>query len=339
MNGTKLESGHDKWNPGPLFIASAAFLWTTDAVARGFLSKEISSGLLVLFEHIIIVIVISPVLKEHWGELTQMTKEEWGALLFIAIGGSSLATISITQAYSLENGAYITIVALLQQSQPIIAIGLAHWLLKERLPRYYYPLAFAAIIGVFLMFLPFLTNYTNDPSKIIETLQGYDQQALLAGMLGLLAAVFWGGSTTFGRYMLEHGKHRFEYFQMTAYRFSVALLFLIFYNLILGQFVTLKFARITQPTAVVALLYVALVSGLLSLVLYYYGLKTTHASVSAIFELAFPLSALVLLPLVFKDQIVDEIQIFGAIILIASTTILSYSYRQLPPSNSTDSNS
>ncbi len=331
MSGIKNGTEHNKWNPGPLFIATAAFLWTTDAVARGFLSQEISSGMLVLFEHTIIVIAISPVLKKYWNDLTQMTKEEWGALLFVAIGGSSLATISLTQAYSLENGAYITIVALLQQSQPIIAVGLAHWLLRERLPKYYYPLAFGAIVGVFLMFFPFLTNFTNNPTKIIETLQNYDKQALLAGLLGLLAAFFWGGSTTFGRYMLEHGKHKFEYFQMTAYRFSVALLFLIIYNLVIGQFVTPRFTQITQFTAIGALLYIALVPGLLSLVLYYYGLKTTHASVSAIFELAFPLSALVLLPLVFKDQIVDQIQILGAIILIVSTTILSYSYRQTSP--------
>ncbi len=334
MNDRKNSSLHGQWNPGPLFIASAAFLWTTDAVARGFLSQEVSSGLLVLLEHIIIVVVISPILIKYWSDLTQMTKQEWGALLFIAIGGSSLATISLTQAYSLESGAYITIVALLQQSQPIIAIGLAHWLLKERLPKYYYPLAFAAIVGVFLMFLPFLTNFTNDPTKILETLRNYDQQALLAGTLGLLAALFWGGSTTFGRYMLEHGIHRFEYFQMTAYRFSVALVFLIFYNIVLGQFVTPRFSQITNPMSIGALLYIALIPGLLSLILYYYGLKTTHASVSAIFELAFPLSALVILPLVFKNQIADEIQIIGAIILIVSTTILSYSYRQLPESPS-----
>jgi drug/metabolite transporter (DMT)-like permease len=131
--------------------------------------------------------------------------------------------------------------------------------------------------------------------------------------------------------MLEHGKHKFEYFQMTAYRFVVALLFLVLYNLILGQFVAPRLNQITEFTTIAFLLYIALISGLLSLVLYYYGLKTTHASVSAIFELAFPLSALVFLPLIFKNQIVDKIQIYGALILIISTTILSYSYHQTTP--------
>ncbi len=315
-------------NFGPFFIAFAAFLWTLDAIARGQLSQVVNPSVLVFYEHLIIILVISPYLIRYFRGLKDLDLKEWFALCFIAIGGSSLATIAITAAYSYQNGAFIAIVALLQQTQPIIAIGFAHLWLKEKLPSYYYTLTFFAIFGVFLMFFPFLTNFTNDIKQLFSVFFNLSNDAIIAGILGLIAAFFWGSSTVFGRYLLTHGKTKFSYDQMTTYRFFIAFIFLLVFNLIQrNSFVVRTIWE--SPINFGRLLFIALVPGLLSLILYYYGLKTTHASVSAIMELAYPLSALVILPLVFKNQFVESIQIIGAIILIISSGLLSYLYGKM----------
>ena len=77
---------------------------------------------------------------------------------------------------------------------------------------------------------------------------------------------------------------------------------------------------------ILALLFLGFVPGLFALVLYYYGLKSTHASVATIFELAFPLSFFIVVPLIQGGAAISLIQYTGAGILIASTTLLSILY-------------
>ena len=119
-------------NVGPVFIMAAAFLWTLDAVIREGLTYEFESLQIVFFEHLIIILVILPWLIKYLPDLRKFTPKEWGSLIFIGFGGSALATVALTEAYSLG---FITMAVLLQQTQPFIAIGLAYFLLNERLPK------------------------------------------------------------------------------------------------------------------------------------------------------------------------------------------------------------
>ena len=322
------EVSPDKMNFGPLFIAFAAFLWTVDAFVRSFVSQEIDAKLLVLFEHVIIIFILLPVLKKYLPTLFKFNLKEWGAILFIGVGGSGLATIALTMGYSYDGGQYIAAVALLQQAQPLFTIGFAALLLKEKLPKFYYILSVIAISGVFMIFWPFLTGFTGEFSNFANTIELFEYESgLVAGLLGLTAAFFWGTSTVFGRYLLDRSDKNITYFQMTSYRFFVALIFLIFLNLFLG---------LTNPghwnvsgidtKTILAVFFIALVPGLLSLISYYYGLKTTHASVATIFELAFPLSLFVLIPLIQPESQPQTVQIIGAVVLMIATTILSYIY-------------
>ncbi|MFW9777818.1 MAG: DMT family transporter [Candidatus Heimdallarchaeota archaeon] len=320
---------------GPLFIMTAAFLWTLDAFFRTFLVGTIGfiSIQIVGIEHIIIVLVLIPWLFRYLAQLREFNKKEWAALLFIGIGGSALATIALTEAFSLAfNPAHplsVTMVVLLQQTQPFIAIGLASLVLNERLPKEYFILAFIAIFGVFLIFFPTLTNYTEDLTQLFVIADIDFLAANTLGILALVAAFFWGGSTVFGRYLLEHTQKRLEYQAMTTYRFFIAFIFLIALNIVLiltgTTFPSTNLILQNLFGIAWAFLFIALIVGLLSLVLYYYGLKNTHATVSTICELFYPLSAFVLLPILLNETLFIS-QIVGGLVLVLASGILSYRY-------------
>ncbi|OLS20002.1 MAG: hypothetical protein HeimC3_42130 [Candidatus Heimdallarchaeota archaeon LC_3] len=336
-----------KMNTGPLFIALAAFLWTTDAFVRSNYDSILTGIQIVLLEHLIIVIMISPLIVKYIPKLLELTKKEWGAVLFIGIGGSALATVAFTEGIFIGSPfQFIAVVILLQQTQPLIAIGLSHLLLKERLPNFYYPLATVSLIGVFLIIFPTISGFTQSVGGLLNTLsQLTSSNGFLAGLLGLTAAFLWGSSTVFGRYVMEHGQQKPAYFQMVTYRFFIAFIFLLllipFYSrsslIEMGGFLNLSrypsFEAIATFSLLTGLIYIALIVGLLSLLLYYYGLKTTHASMSAIAELAFPLSFFMIIPFLqsLGTEIIfpDSIQLLGSILLISSATLLSYNYGKL----------
>jgi drug/metabolite transporter (DMT)-like permease len=320
---------------GPLFIMTAAFLWTLDALFRSFLVGDIGfvSIQIVAIEHIIIVLVLAPWLLRYLSRLRDFNQKEWAALLFIGIGGSALATIALTEAFALAFNPIqtlsVTMVVLLQQTQPFIAIGLASLILKERLPKEYFILGFVAIFGVFLIFFPTLTNYTEDFAQLFVIADLDFLAANTLGILALVAAFFWGGSTVFGRYLLEHTEKRLEYQAMTTYRFFIAFVFLIALNSVMiftgTSFPSTTLIMQNLVGIIWAFLFIALIVGLLSLGLYYYGLKNTHATISTICELFYPLSAFVLLPILLSETLFLS-QIIGGLVLVVASGILSYRY-------------
>lgn len=326
----------NKINFGPLYIAFAAFLWTTDVFLRTNLEGLLTSVQITLLDHTIIVLVISPFIVKYGPALGKFTIKEWFAVLWIGIGGSALATIFLTEGFFVGEHPfqYVGLVVLLQQSQPIIAIGLAHLLLKEKLPRYYYLLTAIAIIGVLLIIAPNLINESGELD-----LSGFQKNlGVIAAFFGFLAAVFWGSSTVMGRYLLEHGSEKREYKQMTTYRFLIAFLFLVIFTPFLPRsngYPTLSGLLNTQ--IILSILYLSLIVGLASLIIYYYGLKTTHASVSAIAELTYPLSYYIFIPLLIPIISPNAwynppnlIQGIGGVIFLFATTAMSYIYGKIP---------
>ncbi|MCE7736506.1 MAG: DMT family transporter [Candidatus Heimdallarchaeota archaeon] len=329
-------------NFGPVFIALAAFLWATDVFVRTDLQDKLTPIQIVLVEHLFIMIALSPLLVKYVPKLTELNLKEVFSVLFIGIGGSAIATIALTEGFFTGDFPfqYVAVVVFLQQTQPIIAVGLAHLLLKERLPRTYYLFAMLSFTGVVLIIFPTLTGGTNkiaDLSNVIDNMQKDDGS--IAAMYGLLAAVLWGSSTVFGRYLMEHGEQKPAYFQMTTYRFFVAFIFLLILTPLIDDLSLYTKSNGYPSTSTVfeigtflRLVYIATIVGLLSLLFYYKGLKTTHASVSAIAELAFPLAFYVIMPLRDIDY-PETIQIVGSILLVLAATMMSYTYGKLETDN------
>src|SRR5690606_22768441 len=117
------------------------------------------------------------------------TWREWLSVIFIGLGGSALATILFTQSFHYLNP---SVAILLQKLQPLIAIGLAIWVLGESLSKRFWLWAVVAIAGAYVISFPGL-----NPEGLT-----WNSHAL-GVVLALGAAFFWGGSTVFGRLVLD----------------------------------------------------------------------------------------------------------------------------------------
>jgi drug/metabolite transporter (DMT)-like permease len=115
---------------GVLLVALGAALWGTDAVLRVPLLGVMSPPAIVLSEHLVLLLYSVPAVALGWSVFRTLRAPQWTALLVIAWGGSALATLLFTTAFAFGNP---TVVILLQKTQPLFAIALAHVLLRERL--------------------------------------------------------------------------------------------------------------------------------------------------------------------------------------------------------------
>lgn len=285
----------------PWLVAMAALLWAVDAPFRKFLTEDLSSTAIVLMEHLLIAVLVLVFLWRYLPELRKLSAKEWWAVVFIALGGSALATVFFTQSFHYVNP---SVAILLQKVQPFIAILLAVVILKEKLTKRFWLWALLGVFGAYLVTFPEI--------KISGL-------AFSGGTLGavyaLLAAFFWGGSTVFGRFVLR----KISFQAMTAVRFLGALVFLIMIQLYYG---TLREVADASAKDWLYVFIIAILAGFVSLFIYYRGLRFTKASIATIGELAFPVAAVVINWL-FLGAKLDFMQIFGGLILVVAVARLS----------------
>ncbi len=296
---------------GTYLIFIAAMLWATDAPFRAHLTAELPSNFIVLVEHFFDVIVVLPILLMNLKDLKHLTKKEWGAILFIAVGGSALASVAFTQAFHYVNP---SVAILLQKLQPLIAIGLAASLLNERRNKNFWVWAIVALIGAYFISFAGLKPELFPGEKLNPNITGV--------LLALVAAFFWGGSTVMGRYVLSSVNFKV----MTALRFSTAFIFLLILNF--WQKTIPPLSSVTSKDWLF-LFIIAITSGVVSLFIYYKGLQTTRASVATLAELGFPLAAVLVNYLSFKMGFITQntslniVQVLGMAILLFSVYNLS----------------
>ncbi|MBI2607814.1 MAG: DMT family transporter [Candidatus Doudnabacteria bacterium] len=286
----------EKYKLGPWLIVIAAMLWAIDAPFRKFLTVDLSSTTIVFMEHVLIAVLVLVFLFRYLGELKNLSWKEWLAVVFIAAGGSALATVFFTQSFRYVNP---SVAILLQKVQPFIAILLAAIFLKERLSKKFWLYALIAIFGAYLITFPEFKisglNFTGGG---------------LGVMFALLAAVLWGGSTVFGRLVLR----KISFQAVTAVRFLAALVFLFLLQIYYGRLGEVASASGKDWLFV---FIIAVIAGFISLFIYYQGLQTTKASIATLGELAFPFAAVVV-NWIFLDASLEIGQIVGGVILLGA---------------------
>ena len=291
-----------KQQMGPWFVTLSAILWAMDAPFRKFLTTQLSSTTIVLMEHILICICVLPIFLPRLKELKNLNFKEWLSVIFIGFGGSALATVLFTQSFHYLNP---TVAILLQKLQPLIAIGLAFWILEEKLSKNFWLWAIVAIVGAYIVSFPTLQAV------------GFTWNSNLVGVvLALGAAFFWGGSTVFGRFVLK----KVSFQMMTSLRFLSALVFLFLLNI---YYKTLPELKLTTHKDWFFVFMTAIIAGFISLMIYYYGLRSTRASVATLCELAFPVAAVVV-NWIFLGASLTWMQIIGGLILLFAITKLSW---------------
>jgi drug/metabolite transporter (DMT)-like permease len=251
---------------GIVFVALAAAMWGMDAWIRQPLAQSTAVATIVFGEHVVLVLCTLPFVL---GALTAVVGLGWrfiAAAVVIGAGSSAIATILFTQAF-VDGTDYVTPVVL-QKIQPVVAIVAARYVLGER-PRPRFALYLApALVGAWLIGVP---------RPLHPTVHG-----LRPTLYALGAAVLWALGTVLGRYLAR--SMRFEH--VTTLRFVFGLPASAIALLVLGA------PAFSSGHDSVWIAVLALVTGLVALGLYYYGLQRTPAVAATLAELAFPVSAI-----------------------------------------------
>ncbi len=113
-------------------IAIGAAMWGLDAVFIVALLHHFTSTEIVLLEHLLLALFAVPVLIWKRHELKRLNGYDWLSVLFVAWGGSALASILFTMAFNYGNA---NVILILQKLQPVFAVLLAAAILKEQTPK------------------------------------------------------------------------------------------------------------------------------------------------------------------------------------------------------------
>tara|TARA_B100001559_G_scaffold66560_1_gene53948 strand:+ start:173 stop:1075 length:903 start_codon:yes stop_codon:yes gene_type:complete len=285
-----------------LSIITAAFLWSIDAYIRQSLFL-LSPLLIITIEHGMGSIIFLPSIIKNWDKIINITKKGWLSILGVSFLGGVLGTYFYTKALGYTGYIELSIVVLLQKFQPLFAISLATIILKEKITKRFIILSIIAVIGGYLV------TFGLNPIKL------WNNNNMVAAFYAILAALCWGSSTVLGKYILKN----LPFSLVTALRLLLTTVFGII--IIISIKINLLYSAISGQQWQ-AIFLIVFTTGTLALFIYYYGLKNIPASHATIFELFWPLSA-VLIDWIINEKTLSVMQLTGAIMLLGSMTILS----------------
>lgn len=285
----------------PAAIIFAAILWSFDGFLRQNLAG-VPSFLIILLEHIIGAILFFPLLIRGWSEIKSIRERTWISVAWISIVGGILGTFFYTKALSYIGYIDLSVIVLLQKFQPLFAIALAAVVLREPLTRRFLVCATGAVVGGY--FVTF---------GAIPMTQ-WDDKTLIAALFALLAAFSWGSSTVLGKHALKN----LSFLTVTSLRLWVTAIvsFIVFMSLP-NQPALLSLT--SQQWLIIVV--IVLSTGSVALFIYYYGLKQVPATHATIYELFWPLSA-VIIDWVARGKVLSPPQIAGGILMLLSTLLL-----------------
>ena len=285
-----------------LSIITAAFLWSIDAYIRQSLFL-LSPLLIITIEHGMGSIIFLPSIIKNCDKIINITKKGWLSILGVSFLGGVLGTYFYTKALGYTGYIELSIVVLLQKFQPLFAISLATIILKEKITKRFIILSIIAVIGGYLV------TFGLNPIKF------WNDNNLVAAFYAILAALCWGSSTVLGKYILKD----LSFILVTALRLLLTTIFGII--IIISIKINLLYSTISSQQWQ-AIFLIVFTTGTLALFIYYFGLKNIPASHATIFELFWPLSA-VLIDWIINEKTLSAMQLTGTIMLLGSMTILS----------------
>jgi drug/metabolite transporter (DMT)-like permease len=295
---------------GMLFIVTAALLWALDTLVRyPLVDSGINPVVIVFFEHLILTFLFLPKLANNLPLLGSLKLSHGFYFLMVGAGGSAVATISFTSAFIYLNP---SLVILLQKFQPVVAILMARWILKEPLPRPFLFWALICLIGALLISGPDIEKVIKLMS--IDASRLASEGAILGYLLVLTSVFFWGASTVFGKKLTLEG---FKPINISAGRFLVGLLAIIFF-VPWGDALLFK-----DKTDYVRLFIMVIFSGALAMWFYYQGMQRLQAKVVTILEMFFPLMAIIV-NYVFLGKQLSDIQLLGGGLLLIGAFVLQF---------------
>jgi len=292
----KLKSGQIA---GSLVIMLAALFWSIDGLFIRPQFYILPAELVVMLEHILGFVVLSPFVFIFWPKIKTLSRKSWLALGWVSLFGGLIGTVFITKAFftAMDGEVSFATVVILQKLQPIFALLLARLILGEKLPKKFYGWAIAAIAASYFI------AFANLGAGFWE-IDWLHNGALFA----FIAAFAFGSSTVFGKRISNH----LDYKAVAALRFGLTSILAIILVLLSGSFGSLN-AVSSKQWGLLGL--IVLTSGAGSMFIYYFGLRRVPASAATILELFWPFSALVL-DYVFNHNYLNWLQLAALAVLL-----------------------
>src|SRR5579872_1105095 len=286
--------------PGVALVAVAAAMWGTDPILRKPLSSSTTATTIVFGEHVVLVVLTLPLLLPALRAVVAAGPRYVLAAVAIGAGASAIATILFTEA--LFHGDFVTPVVI-QKVQPLIAIAGAAVVLGER-PR----------PGFAWFLLPAFAGFwlVNQAHPLQPTAKG-----LVPILEALAAAALWAGGTVLGRFL----GRKLEFQHILALRFFFGLIAAAIALPIMG---VKAYAGLHDSLWIA---YLGLVTGLIALALYYYGLKRTPATLASLAELTYPAIAVVAGIYVYNSHL-RWTQWLGVAVIVATVSLLPFRPRR-----------
>jgi len=285
-----------------LLIVVAAIMWSIDALLRRTL-HQIPPATITLLEHSLRLFILLPIVPRFKSQFKKLKGKDWLNVVGLGIT-AALASIMFTAALGRIQFIKFSVVALLQQAQPIFTVLLAIIILKEKINFRYLSLAALALIAAYFLSFPSFR-----PTFL------YNQGELTAVLLALGAAFAWASGVILGKLILK----KISYMAVAFLRFAVVVPIALIVSFTFNQ--TYPLAAI-NPTQWFYLLIMALFTGVASFAIYYKGLQYTEAKVATFAGFAYPLSAAVI-GFVFLGERLTGIQLLAGGILLADVLVLS----------------
>jgi drug/metabolite transporter (DMT)-like permease len=260
---------------GSTAVIVTALLWSVDGLLRRHL-YTLPAPVIVFWEHMFGFIVLLPAVIYLFKEFKKLTRRQWWAIVGVSFLSGAIGTILYTAALGRIQYIPFSVVALLQQLNPVFAIATSALLLREPLTRRFVGLSVIALVAAY---------FTAFPHVAINLSTG--KGTIIAALMAVGAAAAWGTSTAFSKYALEGT----DSVAVTAARYGITPFFAMFFVLVSGSTSKIGSMTLNQFAYLVAITFS---TGLVAVLIYYFGLKRVLASRSAILELAWPASSVVI---------------------------------------------
>lgn len=304
----------------PVFIMITGVLWAVDALLRTELTRTITPAGIVMVEHIVGFLLLSPLFFKSIPKIRTLNNKEWLVAFILTLTSSVGGTILFTSALQKSFAVYdFATPILLQKFQPLFVILFSRLILHEKPGFRFLSLVPLALIGSYM--ISFGTE------RITLQLAGKE----LIYVLSIGAAICWGLGTIFSKYLLR----KLSFVEATSLRFLLAIPISFVVMILIGQEynpVNLKVSEMYR------FIVIGLTTGAGAVLVYYHGLKKTPAIISTFAELTFPLTSILIAITALnphgEPDTLEMANLFGIIILLLSILAISFDDRQKPsPSN------
>lgn len=293
-----------KKNIGGILIVCAALLWALDGIIRRSL-YSLPPISIIFYEHLFGLIILFPFVVKFLPHHKLAKKDVW-LLILVAFLSGLLGTLWFTIALGKVHFISFSVVFLLQKLQPIFAILTASIFLKEKVNKKYVPYIVIALISAY--FVTFKNGYVS-----FATGEG----TIVAALYALGAAFAWGSSTTFSKMLLN----KFSAQVSTFYRFLFTTVMALLAIFLFGYTPSLSLPTFSQFSAFA---FIAVSTGMVGLLIYYKGLKTTKVHVATILELAFPFLAVFIDIFMYHTTLAVSQYIAGIVLIYAMYKLISF---------------